>query len=691
MDIEEPRVISKEDLLHCGHMVRHIVRKSGNLKGTSQKALNHVTDTIKQYVEQPESELMARLEKEAREWKERGAQLAESVKKLQEENSSLRRRLEELEASASKPSTEEVLAMIEARVQARMESIQMGPAQRPPLAHERRTTGDTQLPVADGIVGERKRPAASHSGSLLGDGGCDAHDGNNRQKNREKNGAPEKRKAPGPKTRKGGKKGQAVQPAPEPRPLPPAPASMDTPWVVVAKKSKKGKPATAQAANAQPPQPTRRAEPKLRPPRSAAVIISLTPSAVAKGLSYKQVLTDAQTVELRLTELDYTATPESVAAALSKAGECSSELIKVGQIRPDRSGWRGGGRQVQANDVDEVQESAAERPMEVAAEFTRPFDSFGIDSESSESMSSVRSKKFWRRHSPKESEICLTSETDEPAPKAVTTDGRGRGRPPSTGHYAGLKRPKRARRSKAGAIPSKNGERTRGSTSTRKRPVTSKRMDIEEPRVISKEDLLHCGHMPESELMARLEKEAREWKERGAQLAESVKKLQEENSSLRRRLEELEASASKPSTEEVLAMIEARVQARMESIQMGPAQRPPLAHERRTTGDTQLPVADGIVGERKRPAASHSGSLLGDGGCDAHDGTNSQKNREKNGAPEKRKAPGPKTRKGGKKGQAVQPAPEPRPLPPAPASMDTPWVVVAKKSKKGKPATAQSG
>ncbi|KAG6439825.1 hypothetical protein O3G_MSEX001116, partial [Manduca sexta] len=45
-----------------------------------------------------------------------------------------------------------------------------------------------------------------------------------------------------------------------------------------------------------------------------------------------------KTVELRLTELDYTATPESVAAALSKAGECSTESIRVGQIRPDRSG-----------------------------------------------------------------------------------------------------------------------------------------------------------------------------------------------------------------------------------------------------------------------------------------------------------------------------------------------------------------
>ncbi|KAG6451040.1 hypothetical protein O3G_MSEX006896 [Manduca sexta] len=45
-----------------------------------------------------------------------------------------------------------------------------------------------------------------------------------------------------------------------------------------------------------------------------------------------------KSVELRLTELDYTATPESVAVALAKAGECLEKSIKVGQIRPDRSG-----------------------------------------------------------------------------------------------------------------------------------------------------------------------------------------------------------------------------------------------------------------------------------------------------------------------------------------------------------------
>ncbi|XP_037301084.1 serine/arginine repetitive matrix protein 1-like [Manduca sexta] len=652
-------------------------------------------EDLRQYVDQPESAAIALFESEAKKWQENCARLEANMKTIQEENTALKRRLEELEAAAKGPTTEEMLAMVEARVQASNGVDPHGPSATATAGTRKKTTpGDVQLP----------RSAASRSGPFYC-GGVDTAMAPARR--REKSAAAVKKSAPGSKPKKGGRKEPAVQPAPEPRPLPPAPASMETPWVEVARRKKRrGSRQQRQQISAQPPKPTRRKEPKLRPPRSAAVVISLTPAAVAKGLTYKGVLTDAQN-RVDLTGLDISRLKPKFTATVP-AGEA-----EVGGCKP--------------NDVDEVQESAAERPMEVAAEFTRPFDSFGIDSESSESMSSVRSKKFWRRHSrSKESEICLTSETDEPAPKAVTTDGRGRGRPPSTGHYAGLKKAQKEldarRREQSRQRMEKELE---DQLRQEKRPVTSKRMDIEEPRVISKEDLLHCGHMPESELMARLEKEAREWKERGAQLAESVKKLQEENSSLRRRLEELEASASKPSTEEVLAMIEARVQARMESIQMGPAQRPPLAHERRTTGDTQLPVADGIVGgaQSKQPKGKGIGKksakpapapapaptipvpvagpssappqvIAGPSSATAAvtptTAPTARKNREKNGAPEKRKAPGPKTRKGGKKGQAVQPAPEPRPLPPAPASMDTPWVVVAKKSKKGKPATAQA-
>ncbi|XP_037292465.1 nucleolar and coiled-body phosphoprotein 1-like [Manduca sexta] len=410
-DLDEDRPILKEDLRQCSQKVRSVLRKSGNLKSTSR---------------QPESAAMARLEGEARKWRERSARLEDSVKRLEEENATLRRRLEDLEASAAKTSTEEMLAMVEARVQARMESLLMGPAQRPPLAHEKKSTpGDIQLPVTGGVVGgaaqlnptkgkgmrKGKRvaqiptpipalvaePPSAPTQTIAGPSTASATTSAT-PTGKQKKKAPAKKMAPARKGRETTNDSE-VQATPDPRPLPPAPATMETPWVVVAsRKAKKPIPAAAPTANPQSRQPARRAEPKLRPPRSAAVIISLTPAAVAKGLSYKGVLMDAQsrvdltglditrlrpkftatgapmyevpganseeradslaarlrecfggsedvkisrptkTVELRLTELDYTATPESVAAALSKAGECPTEAIKVGQIRPDRSG-----------------------------------------------------------------------------------------------------------------------------------------------------------------------------------------------------------------------------------------------------------------------------------------------------------------------------------------------------------------
>ncbi|KAG6463650.1 hypothetical protein O3G_MSEX013993 [Manduca sexta] len=424
VDIDEDRPVTKEDLEQCGNVVHAIALKSGNLKGTSQKALNWVTNKITQYIAQPESEIIARLEGEAKKWRENSARLDESLKRLQEENTALRRRLEDLEASSNKTSTEEMLEMIEARVQARVESALMGPAQRPSLAHEKKgSAGDTQLPVSGGLVGglpptKSKRekgkgrgkrtvqPSPPNSAPATGGisappqpiaGPSTAPDIIMAPPAAHQKKAQTKKAAPASKLARK-KKGSVVQLSAEPRPLPPAPTSMETPWVVVAsRKAKKGKPAVP-PKTAQAKQQARRTEPKVRPPRSAAVVISLTPAAVAKGLSYKQVLTDAQTrvdltgldisrlrpkfaatgapmyevpgansedradslaaklrecfegsedirisrptktVELRLSELDYTATPETVAAALAKAGECSAEQIKVGQIRPDRSG-----------------------------------------------------------------------------------------------------------------------------------------------------------------------------------------------------------------------------------------------------------------------------------------------------------------------------------------------------------------
>ncbi|XP_037303253.1 tropomyosin-1, isoforms 33/34-like, partial [Manduca sexta] len=338
---EEDRPVLREDLRQCVQVVRTTVRKSGNLKGTSQKALNWVTNKIAKYVDQPESAAIARLESEAKKWQENCARLEAHMKNIQEENTALKRRLEELEAAAKGPTTEEMLAMVEARVQARMESILMGPAQRPSLAHERKAIpGDVQLPVERWLCwrnprqteeGEKGKgrgkktaqpapapaPAPTIPAPIAGPSSAppQAIAGPSTAavstpamapaRRREKSAAAVKKSAPGSKPKKSGRKDPAGQPAPEPRPLPPAPATMETPWVEVARRKKKGK-STATApttTSVQPPKPSRRKEPKLRPPRSAAVVISLTPAAVAKGLTYKGVLTDAQN-RVDLTGLD---------------------------------------------------------------------------------------------------------------------------------------------------------------------------------------------------------------------------------------------------------------------------------------------------------------------------------------------------------------------------------------------------
>ncbi|XP_037301085.1 nucleolar and coiled-body phosphoprotein 1-like [Manduca sexta] len=541
------------------------------------------------------------------------------MKTIQEENTALKRRLEELEAAAKGPSTEEMLAMVEARVQAQMESILMGPAQRPPLAHEKKSTpGDVQLPVSDGYVGgthakPRKEkgkgrgkktaqpapapaPAPTIPAPIAGPSSAppQAIAGPSTAaastpamapaKTREKSAAPAKKPASGSKPKKGGRKEPAAQPAPEPRPLPPAPDSMETPWVEVARRKKKGKSTAAPTtASVQPPKPSRRKEPKLRPPRSAAVVISLTPAAMAKGLTYKSVLTDAQH-RVDLTGLDISRLkPKFTATGAPMFVPCVK--AEVGGRKP--------------NDGDEVEKSMGDRPMVVEAGTSSRPEELEMDSESSLSVSSVRSRRLWRRHS-QSIDNCslLSSDTDEPPPKAPTTDGRGRGRStpaPTTGKYVGIKKAQQERdRLKREEARKRAEEELEERLRYVKSPLPPK-TDTDDDLPVLKEDLIQCGQIVRAIVRksGNLKGTSQKALNRRAPGGSSVKRLEEENSSLRRRLEDLEASNNpRTTTEELLAMVEARVQARLESALMGPAQRPPLAHEAKKIhpGDIQLPV-----------------------------------------------------------------------------------------------------
>lgn len=180
-----------------------------------------------------------------------------------------------------------------------------------------------------------------------------------------------------------------------PRVLPPAPTSMEESWTVVASKGSKRRAAQGIA----PPQPLGKAKAeKLRAPRSAAVVLTLQPEAVERGVTYRDVIAEARTkvkltemdipgglrfrraatgacilevpgassgdkadklaeaiqqqvgmetvrvsrpsksVDIRITGLDESVSPEEVVAAVASTGECAVDMVKAGEIRQGFSG-----------------------------------------------------------------------------------------------------------------------------------------------------------------------------------------------------------------------------------------------------------------------------------------------------------------------------------------------------------------
>ncbi|KAL0839861.1 hypothetical protein ABMA28_016486 [Loxostege sticticalis] len=89
---------------------------------------------------------------------------------------------------------------------------------------------------------------------------------------------------------------RASAPAPEAHSLPPPPASKEEGWNVVAKKGKKAQGGQPARPNAQPAKPAAKkpVTPKLRPPRSSAIVLTLLPGAQEKGVTYETALRDAK-------------------------------------------------------------------------------------------------------------------------------------------------------------------------------------------------------------------------------------------------------------------------------------------------------------------------------------------------------------------------------------------------------------
>ncbi|KAL0860155.1 hypothetical protein ABMA27_010462 [Loxostege sticticalis] len=193
---------------------------------------------------------------------------------------------------------------------------------------------------------------------------------------------------------------RASAPATEARTLPPPPSSMEEGWTTVVKRGRKGqKAAQTPQSGSKPTKPAaaKPATPKLRPPRSSAIVLTLLPGAQEKGVTYESAIRDAKsrinleelgisglrfskaktggkileipgaasgdkadafasklrdvlpaeivrvtrpikTVDIRLSGLDDSVTKEEVAAAVSKTGGCVADQVKVGLIRQSWSG-----------------------------------------------------------------------------------------------------------------------------------------------------------------------------------------------------------------------------------------------------------------------------------------------------------------------------------------------------------------
>ncbi|XP_059061179.1 uncharacterized protein LOC131854072 [Achroia grisella] len=184
----------------------------------------------------------------------------------------------------------------------------------------------------------------------------------------------------------------------------PAPRAMTESWVTVARRGamSQGKKAAKKPAETKsPPQKAatagKRRKPRLRPPRSAAVVLSLQPGAAEKGVTYAALLREAKekvslesigitelhyrqaitgarilelpgaasgdkadslaeklrevlpaevvqvsrpvkTADLRIVGLDDTATPTDVVAAVARYGGCAEQEVKAGEVRRSESG-----------------------------------------------------------------------------------------------------------------------------------------------------------------------------------------------------------------------------------------------------------------------------------------------------------------------------------------------------------------
>ncbi|XP_028167797.1 uncharacterized protein LOC114358118 [Ostrinia furnacalis] len=396
-ELTEAAQASTEAIIYCA-------KNSGNLKGTFQNTFNEAATTISTVVEtlnkRTQSEEIEKLTKANEQLKRELAELRSEIAKLKEDKINAATPPTAAAADdnatpdgASPSNMEEwaakILGVATARINARVEGLEPRlnpePRLRPALAFEKKREEASLQPPPKTKKSKaqppepRSLPAREEITAPIV---VEGKESSSKRKNR-------KGKTP--------KVAPAASAPPVPRLLPPAPASMSEGWSTVVKKGKINssggkKPPTKVPKKMAPPAPAR-----MRPPKYAAVVVSVQPGANEKGLTYEKVIGEAKrridiaelgieavrfrkaltgatilevsgtasddkadsladklrqifkeeevrvsrpvkSSDLRVSGQDDSVTAEEVAAAIAKLGDCPTDQIKVGAPRRDHTG-----------------------------------------------------------------------------------------------------------------------------------------------------------------------------------------------------------------------------------------------------------------------------------------------------------------------------------------------------------------
>nr|XP_053600403.1 uncharacterized protein LOC128669528 [Plodia interpunctella] len=366
-------------------LIRTVATKSGNLKGTFVKELKQaavsVSVAVEALIKRSSTEEMSKLQAENRQMREENSKLSSLVEELRREVADLR-----AEVNLWQRNAPEKVASVDAPVmRGDLERI-VAEVARKAVAEERRRSctqsDEPMVPSESAAPGARVMVLAPQPPQKV-----------EKKKKRKKKKAG--KEAPAASAHAERLASLAAGSHPE--------TQQDEGWVKVTRRSRKvpkpvqGRAEAASQVSQRPKGRQAQLQPKLRPPRSAAVLIQLQPDAQKRGVTYKEVLSDAKSklrmselgiggisiraartgarlleipgldrgakadalakrlgevldaatvkvsrpvkcAELRVLGLDDSASQEEVQAAVAGVGGCAVDAVRVGEIRLGRSG-----------------------------------------------------------------------------------------------------------------------------------------------------------------------------------------------------------------------------------------------------------------------------------------------------------------------------------------------------------------